>query len=88
MKEYAYLFEEAEFGKEILGGKGFGLAEMARLGIPVPPGFIITTDACKEYFEQRKEFLDKLWIQVLEKLEQLEKKQEIGFKRKSIACFC
>ncbi|MGB9749177.1 MAG: pyruvate, phosphate dikinase [Candidatus Woesearchaeota archaeon] len=74
MKEYAYLFEEAEFGKEILGGKGFGLAEMARLGIPVPPGFIITTDACKEYFEQRKEFLDKLWIQVLEKLEQLEKK--------------
>jgi pyruvate,orthophosphate dikinase len=35
--------------KNLLGGKGANLAEMTRLGIPVPPGFIITTDACKEY---------------------------------------
>ena len=74
MKRYAYLFEEANFGKEILGGKGFGIVEMTKLGVPVPPGFIITTEACREYFKQGKDFLEKLWVQVLEKLEELEKK--------------
>lgn len=73
MKKYVYLFEEANFGKDILGGKGFGLAEMTKLGIPVPPGFVITTEACREYFNNGKEFIEKLWIQVLEKLEELEK---------------
>ncbi len=48
----AYSFDEpAPGGRELLGGKGAGLAEMAQLGIPVPPGFTITTDACRAYLE-------------------------------------
>ncbi len=47
---YVYSFEEpAEGGRELLGGKGIGLAEMTQLGIPVPAGFTITTDACRAY---------------------------------------
>nr|MBA2741986.1 pyruvate, phosphate dikinase [Actinomycetota bacterium] len=47
---YVYDFEEdAGGGRELLGGKGVGLAEMTQLGIPVPAGFTITTDACRAY---------------------------------------
>jgi pyruvate, orthophosphate dikinase len=47
---YVYAFDEAHgLGKELLGGKGYGLAEMAHLGLPVPPGFTITTEACTAY---------------------------------------
>jgi pyruvate,orthophosphate dikinase len=50
MKRYVYAFDEpAEGGRELLGGKGIGLAEMTLLGIPVPAGFTITTDACRAY---------------------------------------
>jgi pyruvate, orthophosphate dikinase len=49
---YVYdLDEPADGGRELLGGKGLGLAEMTQLGIPVPPGFTITTDACRAYLE-------------------------------------
>ena len=48
--KYVYLFEEGNAGmRDLLGGKGAGLAEMTNLGLPVPPGFIITTEACNEY---------------------------------------
>ena len=47
---YVYDFDEpAAGGKELLGGKGAGLAEMTQLGVPVPAGFTITTDACRAY---------------------------------------
>ncbi len=47
MTKYVYLFEEAEGGnKKLLGGKGAGLAEMTHMGLPVPPGFVVTTEAC------------------------------------------
>ncbi len=50
MTHYVYAFDEpAEGGRELLGGKGIGLAEMTQLGIPVPAGFTITTDACRAY---------------------------------------
>src|SRR4051794_17805766 len=50
MTRYVYAFDEpAEGGRELLGGKGIGLAEMTHLGIPVPAGFTITTDACRAY---------------------------------------
>jgi pyruvate,orthophosphate dikinase len=50
MTRYVYAFDEpAEGGRELLGGKGIGLAEMTQLGIPVPAGFTITTDACRAY---------------------------------------
>src|SRR5207248_4803054 len=47
---YVYAFDEpSEGGRELLGGKGIGLAEMTQLGVPVPAGFTITTDACRAY---------------------------------------
>src|SRR3954470_11193941 len=51
---FVYDFEErADGGRELLGGKGIGLAEMTQLGIPVPGGFTITTDACRAYMRER-----------------------------------
>ena len=45
------LFQEARGGdKFLLGGKGYGLVEMTSLGLPVPPGFVITTEVCKQYY--------------------------------------
>ena len=54
---YVYDFDEATGGgRELLGGKGVGLAEMTQLGIPVPAGFTITTDACRAYLETRQQY--------------------------------
>ena len=48
--QFVYDFDEpSEGGRELLGGKGIGLAEMTQLGVPVPEGFTITTDACRAY---------------------------------------
>jgi len=65
---------EAEAGvpKEVLGGKGAGLAEMTRLGIPVPPGFTITTDACRAWMANGERFPDGLEAQVAEALGKVE----------------
>jgi len=53
--KYAYLFEEADgTNKKLLGGKGAGLAEMTHMGLPIPPGFIVTTEACLHYYENKK----------------------------------
>ena len=55
-KRYVYAFDEAYgLGKEILGGKGAGLAEMSHIGVPVPEGFTITTEACTLYYESGKQ---------------------------------
>ena len=54
-KKYVYPFDEAYgLGKELLGGKGAGLAEMSHIGVPVPEGFTITTEACTLYYESGK----------------------------------
>ena len=56
-KKLIYRFEEGDASmKDLLGGKGSGLSEMVRLGLPVPPGFIITTETCREYFDLNQEF--------------------------------
>jgi pyruvate, orthophosphate dikinase len=52
MTRYVYDFEEHAGGRELLGGKGIGLAEMTQLGVPVPAGFTITTDACRAYLQE------------------------------------
>ena len=53
---YVYDFDEpAEGGQALLGGKGIGLAEMTQLGLPVPAGFTITTEACREYLRNGKQ---------------------------------
>ncbi|MFY9431673.1 MAG: pyruvate, phosphate dikinase [Thermacetogeniaceae bacterium] len=72
--KYVYLFEEGNAGmRDLLGGKGAGLAEMTNLGLPVPPGFIITTEACNEY-SAKGELPAGLEEQIQDALSALEKK--------------
>ena len=57
--KWVYLFEEGSGDdKELLGGKGAGLAEMTRAGLPVPPGFVVTTEACNAFYANNKQFID------------------------------
>jgi phosphoenolpyruvate synthase/pyruvate phosphate dikinase len=73
--KWVYLFEEGSGNnKALLGGKGAGLAEMTRAGLPVPPGFIVTTEACNAYYAHDKQFPDGLWEQVRDGMQQLEAK--------------
>ena len=70
---YVYGFEEPTGGgRELLGGKGIGLAEMTQLGVPVPAGFTITTDACRAYMASGGEFPEGLEAEVDEHLARLE----------------
>jgi len=55
MKKYVYFFGEGDASmKMLLGGKGANLAEMTRIGLPVPPGFTISTEACHHYYKTMK----------------------------------
>jgi len=72
---YVYDFDEpAEGGRELLGGKGTGLAEMTQLGIPVPAGFTITTDACRAYVSGGKRLPDGLEDEIAEHVRRLEER--------------
>jgi pyruvate, orthophosphate dikinase len=72
---FVYDFNEpSEGGRELLGGKGIGLAEMTQLGIPVPAGFTITTDACRGYMSAGGEFPDGLDEEIDEHMRALEEK--------------
>jgi len=73
--KYVYLFEEADgTNKKLLGGKGAGLAEMTHMGLPVPPGFIVTTEACLQYFENKKRLPKGLMEEVQTNLKRVEEK--------------
>src|SRR5688500_15301366 len=73
MERYVYDFDEAaELGRELLGGKGAGLAEMTAIGIPVPAGFTITTEACVEYMRNGREPPAGLEDEIAAHLERLE----------------
>jgi pyruvate,orthophosphate dikinase len=77
MSKGAYLFEEAAklgLNKFQLGGKGFGLVEMSRLGVPVPPGIVITTEMCREYYKNNRELPSGLWEHVVTLINELEEK--------------
>ena len=64
-KKYVYDFHEGDASmRALLGGKGANLAQMSKIGLPVPPGFIITTDACKAYWTQGENLLDEVWPDV------------------------
>jgi len=79
-KRYCYAFEEGDgINKKLLGGKGAGLCTMTQIGLPVPPGFTITTEANVDYFEQGDHFPENLMNEVHEYMEALEKKTEKGF---------
>jgi pyruvate,orthophosphate dikinase len=74
------LFEEGSAGlKNLLGGKGANLAEMTSLGLPVPPGFTITTEACNEYYSLGKEFPEGLEEEYKGAIKKLEEKLGRGF---------
>jgi pyruvate,orthophosphate dikinase len=78
--KYVYQFVEGTKDmKEILGGKGAGLSEMARLGIPVPPGFTISTEVCAYYYENNQTYPDQLFSEIKEHLSVVEKDTEKGF---------
>ena len=65
--------------KDLLGGKGAGLAEMTIAGLPTPPGFTITTEACNDYFAAGKQLPAGLWDDVLEAMRQVEQRSGKGF---------
>src|SRR5659263_534617 len=76
-KKYVYYFGNGKADgtgkmKDLLGGKGAGLANMTNLKIPVPAGFTITTEACNTYFESRKKYPPGMWEQVLANLKKVE----------------
>ncbi|HEV8545120.1 MAG TPA: PEP/pyruvate-binding domain-containing protein, partial [Candidatus Limnocylindrales bacterium] len=65
--------------KDLLGGKGAGLAEMTKAGLPTPPGFTITTAACNDYFAAGEKLPDGLWDDVLEAMTEVERRSGKGF---------
>ena len=74
MKKYVYLFTEGNAGmREILGGKGANLAEMTNLGLPVPQGFTISTEACTRYYEDGKRINPDIQAQIMDHIEKMEK---------------
>src|SRR5579859_6621123 len=74
-KKWVYLFAEGNAKmRDLLGGKGAGVAEMTNAGLPVPPGFTITTEACNEYYTAGKQFPDGLWDQAIAALRTVEEK--------------
>src|SRR5439155_1213796 len=74
-KKWVYLFEEGNKDmRDLLGGKGAGVAEMTRAGLLVPPGFTITTEACNAYYASGKKFPDGMWEQAIEALHHVEEK--------------
>lgn len=72
-KKWVYLFEEGSKDmRDLLGGKGANLAEMANAGLPVPPGFTITTEACNAYFDAGEQLPEGMWEQTLEAMKTVE----------------
>ena len=72
--KYVYLFTEGSKDmRNLLGGKGANLAEMTNIGLPVPRGFTVTTEACTSYYDNNRELSDEIMQQIDEKIEELEK---------------
>ena len=72
-QKWVYMFQEGEAGnKNLLGGKGANLAEMTQLGLPIPHGFIVTTEACTEYYANGGSLTEAIMGQIKESLAQLE----------------
>jgi pyruvate,orthophosphate dikinase len=78
--KWVYRFDEGSAAmRDLLGGKGAGVAEMTRAGLPVPPGFTITTEACNAFYASGAKFPDGLWEQVQKSLKVVEKTTGKGF---------
>jgi pyruvate,orthophosphate dikinase len=100
-KKWVYLFEEVDEAEKyvggdweavrgLLGGKGANLAEMERIGVPVPPGFTITTEACNAYLASGGSFPEGMWDQVIEALHHVEEKagKTFGDRRNPLLVSC
>ncbi|MCS6955750.1 MAG: pyruvate, phosphate dikinase, partial [Candidatus Calescibacterium sp.] len=85
MKKWVYLFDEIDQAEQycggewdkvraLLGGKGANLCDMNRIGVPVPPGFTVTTEACNAYLKADGHFVEGMWEQELAALSALEQK--------------
>ena len=73
-KKYCYLFSEGNASmRELLGGKGANLAEMTKIGLPVPQGFTISTEACTQYYEDGRKINDEIQKEIMEYVDKMEK---------------
>ncbi|RNC29872.1 MAG: Pyruvate, phosphate dikinase [Candidatus Dichloromethanomonas elyunquensis] len=73
MKKYIYLFREGNSNmRDLLGGKGANLAEMTNIGLSVPQGFTVTTEACREYYTEGERFPEGLWEQIIPAMSDVE----------------
>ena len=76
MAKWVYMFEEGNAGmRNLLGGKGCNLAEMTGLGLPIPQGFTVTTEACTDYYNHNKSISEEIEEQIFKSLHLLEEKQ-------------
>ena len=74
MAKWVYLFSEGNASmRELLGGKGANLAEMTSIGLPVPQGFTVSTEACTAYYEDGKQINPEIQKQILEYISKMEK---------------
>lgn len=65
--KWVYMFEEGDMTmRNLLGGKGANLAEMTKIGLPVPQGFTVTTEACTQYYEDGRKINDEIMEQVMQ----------------------
>ena len=73
MAKWVYMFTEGNATmRNLLGGKGANLAEMTNLGLPVPQGFTITTEACTQYYEDGRKINDEIMEQIMESITKME----------------
>ncbi len=91
-KQWVYLFKDVDKAesyvggkwdgvRSLLGGKGANLAEMTRIGVPVPPGFTVTTEACNAYLAAGKQFPEGMWEQELAAMKATEEGHRQGLRR-------
>ncbi len=72
-KKYVYLFSEGDASmRELLGGKGANLAEMTKMGLPVPQGFTVSTEACTQYYEDGRKINDAIQAEIMENITKME----------------
>ena len=72
-KKYVYQFSEGNASmRNLLGGKGANLAEMTKIGLPVPQGFTISTEACTQYYEDGRRINDEIQKEIMENIAKME----------------
>ena len=85
MAKWVYMFTEGDASmRNTLGGKGANLAEMTKLGLPVPQGFTITTDACTQYYEDGRKINDEIMEQIMDAIVKWKKLLERNLEIKKI----